>query len=203
MPRIKVKRKSLPVDMTAMTDVAFLLLTFFILTATAKQPDPLELKLPSSSYKIKVPDKDLMVLTIGKGKVFIEVVGQDIRIATLEKIAAQYKIEFNAEEKKRFSLIGSFGVPLQNLNSFIKMDAAARKSSLMETGIPVDSTNNQLADWILHSRQAVAELHGTVMQVSIKADEEEGYSSVKKIFDILQKQKINKFGLMTTGEAVR
>ncbi|RYF11630.1 MAG: biopolymer transporter ExbD [Flavobacteriales bacterium] len=203
MPRIKVKRKSLPVDMTAMTDVAFLLLTFFILTATAKQPDPLELKLPSSSYKIKGPDKDLMVLTIGKGKVFIEVVGQDIRIATLEKIAAQYKIEFNAEEKKRFSLIGSFGVPLQNLNSFIKMDATARKSSLMETGIPVDSTNNQLADWILHSRQAVAELHGTVMQVSIKADEEEVYSSVKKIFDILQKQKINKFGLMTTGEAVR
>ncbi|WP_316836282.1 biopolymer transporter ExbD [Pedobacter nutrimenti] len=203
MPRVKIQRKSLSIDMTAMTDVAFLLLTFFILTATAKQPDPLEIKLPSSTYKIKVPDKDIAILTIGKGKVFFEATGQDIRTATLEKMAAQYKIEFSVEEKKRFSLIGSLGVPLQNLKSFIKMDAAQRKSSGLETGIPVDSTNNQLADWILHSRQAVAELHGTAMRVSIKGDAKEGYSSVKKIVDILQKQKINKFSLVTTGEAIR
>nr|WP_199078215.1 biopolymer transporter ExbD [Pedobacter sp. ASV19] len=203
MPRVKIQRKSLSIDMTAMTDVAFLLLTFFILTATAKQPDPLEIKLPSSTYKIKVPDKDIAILTIGKGKVFFEATGQDIRTAALEKMAAQYKIEFSVEEKKRFSLIGSFGVPFQNLKSFIKMDAAQRKSSGLETGIPVDSTNNQLADWILHSRQAVAELHGTAMRVSIKGDAKEGYSSVKKIVDILQKQKINKFSLVTTGEAIR
>ncbi|HWW41448.1 biopolymer transporter ExbD [Pedobacter sp.] len=203
MPRVKIQRKSLSIDMTAMTDVAFLLLTFFILTATAKQPDPLEIKLPSSTYKIKVPDKDIAILTIGKGKVFFEATGQDIRTAALEKMAAQYKIEFSVEEKKRFSLIGSFGVPLQNLKSFVKMDAAQRKSSGLETGIPVDSTNNQLADWILHSRQAVAELHGTAMRVSIKGDAKEGYSSVKKIVDILQKQKINKFSLVTTGEAIR
>jgi biopolymer transport protein ExbD len=203
MPRAKIQRKSLSIDMTAMTDVAFLLLTFFILTATAKQPDPLEIKLPSSTYKIKVPDKDIAILTIGKGKVFFEATGQDIRTAALEKMAAQYKIEFSVEEKKRFSLIGSFGVPLQNLKSFIKMDAAQRKSSGLEIGIPVDSTNNQLAEWILHSRQAVAELHGTAMRVSIKGDAKEGYSSVKKIVDILQKQKINKFSLVTTGEAIR
>jgi biopolymer transport protein ExbD len=203
MPRAKIQRKSLSIDMTAMTDVAFLLLTFFILTATAKQPDPLEIKLPSSTYKIKVPDKDIAILTIGKGKVFFEATGQDIRTAALEKMAAQYKIEFSVEEKKRFSLIGSFGVPLQNLKSFIKMDAAQRKSSGLEIGIPVDSTNNQLAEWILHSRQAVAELHGTAMRVSIKGDAKEGYSSIKKIVDILQKQKINKFSLVTTGEAIR
>jgi biopolymer transport protein ExbD len=203
MPRVKIQRKSLSIDMTAMTDVAFLLLTFFILTATAKQPDLLEIKLPSSTYKTKVPDKDIAILTIGKGKVFFEATGQDIKTAVLEKMAAQYKIEFSAEEKKRFSLIGAFGVPLQNLKAFVRMDAAQRKSSGMDTGIPVDSINNQLADWIFHSRQAVAELHGTAMRVSIKGDAKEGYSSVKKIVDILQKQKINKFSLVTTGEAIR
>lgn len=203
MPRVKIQRKSLSIDMTAMTDVAFLLLTFFILTATAKQPDPLEIKLPSSTYKTKVPDKDIAILTIGKGKVFFEATGQDIKTAALEKMSAQYKIEFSAEEKKRFSLIGAFGVPLQNLKAFVRMDAAQRKSSGMDTGIPVDSINNQLADWIFHSRQAVAELHGTAMRVSIKGDAKEGYSSVKKIVDILQKQKINKFSLVTTGEAIR
>ncbi len=56
MPRVKVPRKSTAVDMTAMCDVAFLLLTFFILTATARQPDPLDITTPSSTVQFKVPE---------------------------------------------------------------------------------------------------------------------------------------------------
>jgi biopolymer transport protein ExbD len=201
MPRVKVQRKALTIDMTAMTDVSFLLLTFFILTATAKQPDPLDVKIPTSTYTIKVPDKDIAILTIGKGKVFFEATGQDIKVAMLEKIGEQYKIAFSAEEKKRFSVIGSFGVPVQSLKAYIMMDGAKRTASGMETGIPADSANNQLADWVLHSRQAVAELHSTAMRVSIKGDAEEEYPSVKKIIDVLQKQKINKFSLLTNAES--
>ena len=200
MPRIKVKRQALTVDMTAMTDVSFLLLTFFILTAVAKQPDPLAVTVPSSTFKLKVPDKDIAILTIGKGKVFFEAAGQDVKISMLEKIGEQYKINFSAEEKKRFSVISSFGVPVQNLKTFISMDQAARKASGLETGIPADSVNNQLSDWILHSRKAVAELHATAMSVSIKGDANEEYPAIKKIVDILQKQKINKFSLLTTSE---
>lgn len=200
MPRAKVQRKSTAIDMTAMCDVSFLLLTYFILTATAKQPDPLDVKIPTSTYKIKVPEKDITLLTIGKGKVFFETAGPDIRINTLEKIGAQYKIDFTPEEKKRFSVIGSFGVPIQSLKQFIMMDGAKRKASGLETGIPTDSTNNQLQDWILQARQAVAELHNEGMRVSIKGDTGEGYPEIKKIIDILQKQKINKFSLITTAE---
>ncbi|MDO7743425.1 MAG: biopolymer transporter ExbD, partial [Pedobacter sp.] len=115
MARAKVARKSTSIDMTAMCDVSFLLLTYFILSATAKQPDPLAVTIPSSTYKIKVPEKDIAILTIGTGKVFFETLGQDIKINTLEKIGEQYKIEFTPEEKKRFSVIGSFGVPVQSL----------------------------------------------------------------------------------------
>lgn len=200
MPRAKVQRKSTAIDMTAMCDVSFLLLTYFILTATAKQPDPLDVQIPTSTYKIKVPEKDIALLTIGKGKVFFEAAGGDIKMATLEKIGEQYKINFTPEEKKRFSVIGSFGVPIQSLKQFIMMDGAKRKASGLETGIPVDSTNNQLADWILQSRKAVAELHSEGMRVSIKGDSKEGYPEIKKVVDILQKQKINKFSLITTAE---
>jgi biopolymer transport protein ExbD len=200
MPRIKVKRRALTVDMTAMTDVSFLLLTFFILTAVAKQPDPLDVKVPSSTFKLKVPDKDIAILTIGKGKVFFEAAGQDVKISMLEKIGDQYKIDFSPEEKKRFSVISSFGVPVQSLKKFIRMDPAKRKASGLETGIPADSINNQLSDWVLHSRKAVAELHATAMRVSIKGDADEEYPAIKKIVDILQKQKINKFSLLTTSE---
>lgn len=201
MPRVKVQRKALTIDMTAMTDVSFLLLTFFILTATAKQPDPLDVRIPTSTYTIKVPDKDIAILTIGKGKVFFEASGQDIKIAMLEKIGQQYNIAFSAEEKKRFSVIGSFGVPVQSLKAYVMMDGAKRTASGLETGIPANSANNQLADWVFHSRQAVAELHSAAMRISVKGDAEEEYSSVKKIIDILQKQKINKFSLLTNAEA--
>jgi len=201
MPRAKVKRTSTSIDMTAMCDVSFLLLTFFILTATARQPDPLNVTIPSSTYKIPVPDIDIAKLSIGHGKVFYEVAGKDVKMATLDKMGEQYKISFTPEERERFGVIQSFGVPIQNLKQFIALrDEASRTESQLQSGIPTDSVNNQLADWILNSRKAVAELHSTQMRISIKGDAEEEYSNIKTIVDILQKQKINKFSLITTAE---
>jgi len=200
MPRAKVKRQATAVDMTAMCDVAFLLLNFFVMTSVTKVPDPVDIKIPSSTYEIKLPEKDLTILTIGgKGQVYFETLGPDIMSATLEKMSAQYNIPFTPQEIKRFSLIGSFGVPIQNLKTYIALDGAKRKSSGLGTGIPADSTNNQLADWLLNSRKAVAELHSTAVRVSIKGDERQDYTSIKKVIDILQKQKINKFSLVTVS----
>ena len=202
MARAKVQRKSTSIDMTAMCDVSFLLLTFFILTATARQPDPLEVRIPSSTYKIKVPDLEMGILSIGKGKVFYEIVGSDIKKATLVKMGEKYNINFTPEEIQRFSVLGAFGVPIGNLKEFIMMNGEARdKFAKASPGIPADSTNNQLAEWLMQSRHSVAELHQTQMRVAIKGDADEEYPMVKKIIDILQKQKINKFSLITSGEA--
>jgi len=202
MPRAKVQRKSTSIDMTAMCDVSFLLLTFFILTATARQPDPLEVKIPTSTYKFKVPDNDIAILSIGgKGKVFYEVVGKDIKMATLDKMGERYNIKFSPEQRERFGVVGAFGVPIENLKAFIDMSSEERTKFAKETeGIPADSTNNQLAEWLLQSRNSVAELHQTQMRVTIKGDADEEYPTVKKIIDILQKQKINKFSLITSTE---
>lgn len=200
MARAKVQRKSTSIDMTAMCDVSFLLLTFFILTATARQPDPLDVTIPSSTYKLKVPDLDMGILSIGKGKVFYEIVGKDIKMSTLDKMGEKYSIKFTPEERERFGVIGAFGVPVQNLKQFIMMSSDERTKAKMDTGIPADSTNNQLAEWILQSRTSVAELHSTSMRISIKGDAQEEYPAVKKIVDILQKQKINKFSLITSAE---
>jgi biopolymer transport protein ExbD len=112
MPRIKIHRKSTAIDMTAMCDVAFLLLTFFILTATARQPEPLPVDTPSSIIQTKLPDTDIATLTIGKGKVFFGVSGQPIRINMLDRVAKRYNMQFTPEEKRRFSLMESFGVPV-------------------------------------------------------------------------------------------
>ena len=200
MPRAKVQRKSTSIDMTAMCDVSFLLLTFFILTATARQPDPLDVTIPSSTYKLKVPDLDMGILSIGKGKVFYEIVGKDIKMATLDKMGEKYGIKFTPEERERFGVVGAFGVPVQSLKQFIMMSGDERTKSGIASGIPTDSTNNQLAEWVMQSRTAVAELHAAPMRISIKGDSKEEYPAVKKVIDILQKQKINKFSLITSAE---
>ncbi|MES2417375.1 MAG: biopolymer transporter ExbD [Bacteroidota bacterium] len=203
MGRIKVPRKSTSVDMTAMCDVAFLLLTFFILTATSRQPDPLDIKTPSSTVQFKVPDKDLTILSIGKGKVFVEIIGQDVKKLTLQKMATLYGVTFTEDQLKRFAVLPSFGVPFNQLGHYISMNSDERTKSGLETGVPTDSTTNgELYRWIEQARRATADLHNIEMRVSIKGDANEEYPTVKKIVDVLQKQQVNKFSLITSAEAV-
>ncbi len=203
MGRLKVQRKSTSIDMTAMCDVSFLLLTFFILTATARQPDPLSIVTPSSTVQFKVPDKDLSILSIGKGKVFMEIIGRDVKILSLQKMAALYGTSFNDDETKRFAVIGAFGVPFNQLKNYINSNTEERtKLESQFAGIPTDSTRNgELYRWVEQSRRATAELHNTEMRISIKGDAQEEYGTVRKIVDVLQRQSLNKFSLITSAEA--
>ena len=198
MPKVKVPRKSTAIDMTAMCDVAFLLLTFFILTATARQPEPLPVDTPASTVKIKLPELDIATLTVGQGKVFFGVKGQQVRELLLDKMAKKYSIQFTPEERKRFSLMESFGVPMANLKQLIALSGDERNRPGLQTGIPTDSIDNQLNEWILQARYATKELHNADMRISIKGDSKEQYPIIKKVIDILQKQKINKFSLITS-----
>ena len=124
MAKAKSQKKAAAIDMTAMCDVAFLLLTFFILTATAKQKEAMVVDTPSSTVQTKLPEKDLAMLTVGEGKVFFGITGKDVRVRTLELMGIKYGIAFSPEERKRFSLIESFGVPISQLKSLIEKDGA-------------------------------------------------------------------------------
>jgi len=202
MPRVKVPRKSTAVDMTAMCDVAFLLLTFFILTATSRQPDPLEVKTPTSTVQMKVPDKDLAILSIGKGKVFMEIIGQDIKKATLQKMAELYGTSYTPDQYKRFGVVSAFGVPMNQMSRYINMNGEERTKSGIETGIPTDSTKNgELFRWIFAARKATEELHQAKMRISIKGDSKEEYKTIRSIVDVLQRQQVNTFSLITSAEA--
>lgn len=199
MAKFKVKKKSTLVDMTAMTDVSFLLLTFFILTATARQPEPLPVDTPASTVQMKVPDTNIGIITVGgDGKLFFGVGGQQIRINMLNRISEKYNLSFTEDEKQRFALIEGFGVPVGGLKQLINMDNAERMSSgIQNSGIPADSVDNQLKEWILAARYATKEVNDAEMRVAIKGDAKESYPSIKKVIDILQDQKINKFSLLT------
>lgn len=197
MAKAKMSKKSMSIDMTAMCDVAFLLLTFFILTATAKAPEPLEVQTPNSTVQTKLPDTDLATITIGDEKVFFGVVGKDVRIRTLELMGEKYGIEFSDEEKERFSLIDAFGVPMDELRGLIKLNSSDRNKNNLQSGIPRDSINNQLKDWVYNARAANIEKNEKFLQFAIKGDAKEEYPTIKEVMDILQEQKVNSFSLVT------
>jgi len=198
MGKIKIKRANTTIDMTAMCDVSFLLLTFFILTATARQPEPLPVDMPASTVQIKVPDTNLGTVTVGGGgKVFFGVTGPNIRINMLNRVSEKYGITFTDEEKQRFSLIDGFGVPISRLKDLIAMDNTQRIAKGVQPGIPADSTDNQLKEWIYAARMATAEVNDEQMRIAIKGDADEDYPAIKKVIDILQEQSLNKFSLIT------
>jgi biopolymer transport protein ExbD len=201
MAKVKMSKKSTTIDMTAMCDVAFLLLTFFILTATAKVPEPLPVDTPSSTVQTKLPDTDLAMLTVGKSdgkeQVFFGVKGKEIRMATLDYMAQKYKMTFTDQERTQFSLVDEFGVPIEGLKQLLSMKSADRAKKGVQPGIPCDSLNNQLQDWIQYARKANIDVNQKELQFAIKGDAKEEYPQIKKVMDILQDQKINSFNLVT------
>ncbi|MFD0699286.1 ExbD/TolR family protein [Myroides pelagicus] len=198
MAKGKMKKKSMRVDMTAMCDVSFLLLTFFVLTSTAKLPEPLPVDTPNSTVQTKLPESNLATVTIGEGKVFFGVLGKEDRKATLEKMGERYNMTFSEEEKQAFSYLEGIGSPMNELKGFLSLPADVRtKQSAAQKGIPTDSLDNQLKDWVQCARIVAKEKNSLVLNVAIKGDAEEAYPQVKKVMDILQEQRVNKFFLVT------
>jgi len=198
MPRVKVARKSTAIDMTAMCDVAFLLLTFFILTAKPKVDDPSKAEVPPSTVIMPVADVNMITISVGENKAFYSVTEQDVRQEALKAMGEKYGVSFTPEETRRFSLTQVFGVPMKNLKSFLDTDPSELKN-FPQTGIPADTTNNnELFNWIYTSRQAERALHDKLLNVSIKADRKEEYPMINTVVTILEKQKVFKFQLITS-----
>jgi biopolymer transport protein ExbD len=208
MAKIKMSKKAASIDMTAMCDVAFLLLTFFILTATAKVPEPITVDTPSSTVKDKLPETDLVVISVSsQGNMFVDIKGRELRKKTLEIMEQKYNLPpFTQDEKDQFALMESFGVPVEGIRSIIKMKSSERNRAGVQTGVPYDTiphvegdTKNQLYEWIYAARQAYIDLGNTKKELNfaVKGDAKLQYPKIKNVMDILQEQKINTFDLVT------
>jgi translation initiation factor 2 alpha subunit (eIF-2alpha) len=112
-------------------------------------------------------------------------------------MAQKYNITFTEKEKLEFSLMEEFGVPIEALKQILAMSGSDRNKEGLQPGIPHDSINNQLKDWIYTARQANIDVSDKELNFAIKGDAREEYPQIKKIMDILQDQKINSFNLVT------
>jgi biopolymer transport protein ExbD len=196
MPKVKVARKSTFVDMTAMCDVASLLLTFFILTSNFTQKEPVIVSTPPSISQIKIPEINVMQILVGKGgRVFFGIDGNEKRIELLRKMGEQYKITFTKEEEKRFSVINSFGVPIEKLKYYIDMKPEDRDKEVNNPGMPIDSLNNQFENWVRYAR-----IVNPKITIAIKADSKTPFPPIKRILDTMNDLREYRFNLITSLE---
>lgn len=197
MARVKPKRHNIRVDMTAMTDVSFLLLTFFILTAQFAKPDVETITAPSSISQKLLPDASLMtILSTTDGKFYFTPVENGTeRIALLDKMGQKYGMTFTDKEKVNFSNAQSIGVPMSQLKGFLDLPDAERKAYKSPTGIPMDSTKKELIDWVQQSLAVNPDY-----KLAIKGDVETKYPRVKSLFEGLRDIDYLKFWLITSQE---
>ncbi len=198
MPKIKVPKNSPSLDMTPMVDLAFLLVTFFMLTTKFRPDEPVIVDQPSSISEIPLPDKGVIMLTVdAKGRVFINVEGQQIRRDILARIGTQFNQTFDEKQLKRFSVLASVGMPANQLKAYLDAgDEERRKMNAATPGIPIDSTNNELAIWVNSARNAAPRF-----SIAIKGDKDADIPTIKRVIAILQDNKANRFALITNLEA--
>ncbi len=200
MPKVKVPRKSTTVDMTAMCDVAFLLLTFFMLTSNFVAKEPIVVAIPSSVAEIKIPERDIATVLIDKdGKVFFGLDTQQDRKELLNNLGKSWGIEpaFTEKELTEFSKISMSGVPIEKMRAFLAMKPEARDSKDAALGIPTDSLNNQFKNWMKIARKINPKL-----RLAIKADQQTPYKVVKGVMTTLQDINENRYNLITSLKQV-
>jgi biopolymer transport protein ExbD len=203
MGRAKIPRKSTNIDMTAMCDVAFLLLSFFILATKFKPPEALTVVTPSSVSSKVAPDKNVVLITLDRdGKVYFSISDGNVaeKKEVIETINTSKNLGLTDAEKKNFYANPSayIGVPFSKLKPYLDLGIDQVKG-YAQPGIPAqDSTNNELTDWV---RAAVGAFQGAKMSLLVKGDDAAKYPSFQGVIIAFKKNDQLKFQLVTSPVA--
>ncbi len=199
MARVKPKRQGIHIDMTPMSDLAWLLLTFFILTTQFKPKEGVTIDTPSSISQIKLRDHGMMKISVTHdGLYYFSMDEEEYKIPLLEAMGEKYNIQFTEAEKNEFKNLTDFGVPIQQLKQYLDMPEEER-AGVQIPGIPGDSTNAQITDWVFEARRLAKEKEDTLI-LGIRADVKTQYPRFKNLLGRLQDRTMNKFQLITDAE---
>jgi biopolymer transport protein ExbD len=199
MPSVKIPKKSTFVDMTPFVDVAFLILTFFIMATKFKPEEPVEIKTPNSVSTRELPESDALQVTFDStGRVFFGVLSQkdQEKLAVIRHINDTRSLGLSEAEMKNFVRTPSIGVPFSGLKQLLSIPQEDQKN-FKQPGIPLDTLGGELLYWI---RDAVGTFSGKKLQYLIKGDNNAKYPAFKQVLIAFKKNEIFKFQMITMLE---
>jgi len=198
MPSVKIKKHVPQNDMTPFVDVAFLILSFFMLATKFKPEEPVEVTTPNSVSSIVLPEKDAFMVSVDKaGRAFVSVDNPEFRQVLIQNLNTTRNLGLTPAEMKAFINAPSVGVPFNQLKNLLAMDPEMAKK-VSQPGIPcADSTGGELYYWV---RDALSAYSGRKLNLLIKADNDTKYPDFKNILNAFKKNDQNKFLLVTSPE---
>ena len=218
MPKIKMPKGTPSIDMTPMVDLAFLLVTFFMLTASFRNAEPVTVETPSSISDKIIPENVLMVTLDKDGRVFFNLSDAEARKEMLNNMLQKYKIGLSEEKIEEFSFMSTFGCTMQELPAYMNTEAAKR-ASFPTQGIPSDSTKNELLDWLSFAATAAGNTGRTAFEEAklkggepkmedfkpkfiLRVDSKTLYKDAQTVIDVFRELNLNNLNFVTSAEAI-
>lgn len=195
MAKIKIKKADVWIDMTPMSDVMTLLLTFFMLTSTFVKNEPVKVNTPGSVSEIKVPENGVLTILVspekdaagkptGEGQVFMSIDKANDLGSTLEAMAGEFGVSLSDKQVETFKGESTFGVPMTELAQYLSLPSKQREKVLTTKGIPLDSINGGMSEfqkWVDAARNVNQDI-----KIALKADADTPYKTVKRVMNELQ-----------------
>ena len=204
MGKVKIKKQAVWIDMTPMSDVMVLLLTFFMLTSTFVKNEPVKVNTPGSVSEIKVPENNVLSILVDKqGKIFLNMDKPGDMQTILESMCDQYGITLTAKQIETARKSNGIGVSMNDIQELLSQSEAKVNDYQKDKGIPTDSIDGKMSEfqlWVKAVRDNLAD--GSDTKIAIKADENTPYKVVKKVMSELQDMNENRYFLITSYKKV-
>ena len=202
MGKVKIKKADVWIDMTPMSDVMVLLLTFFMLTSTFVKNEAVKVNTPGSIMETKVPENNVLSILIDKhGKVFLGMDKPGDFTNVLTTMTDQFGIQLNGQQLETFRTATNVGVPMDEIPALLSLDDTKLHEYMATKGIPTDSIEkdgqkgmSEFQLWV----QAARDNNGPDMKLALKADADTPYGVVKKVMSELQDMSENRYYLITS-----
>ena len=203
MPSVNIPKKSTDTDMTPFVDIAFLILSFFIMATKFKPPEPVEITTPNSVSSDELPANDAIMVLIDKdNKVFFSVLAEDnpgVFDQIIQGFNTSRNLGLTPAEMANFRRTAAIGVPFSSLKSLLAVPVEDQKN-VKQPGIPVlDSTKNELFWWIAESKKAFA---GKKLTFLIKGDGVSKFPTFEAVLNSFKRNDEFKYSLVTAPEDV-